>query len=168
MFWFNPSETFIDVFEPPAGWSGHGRRTHWVSESGLVDFFLLPGPTPAAVYDQFTRLVGRQQLPPLFALGYHQCRWNYRDQKDVAAVEGMFESLDFPVDVIWLVSPGSRLVVFGPSISRDADVACVFLLRWAFRTSSTRTASVTSPGTTRCSPRLWRCRRACRATGARW
>ncbi len=34
--------------------------------------------------------------------GYHQCRWNYRDERDVAAVEGMFEQLDYPVDVIWL------------------------------------------------------------------
>jgi alpha 1,3-glucosidase len=38
----------------------------------------------------------------MFSLGYHQCRWNYRDEKDVAAVEGMFEQLDYPVDVIWL------------------------------------------------------------------
>lgn len=35
-------------------------------------------------------------------VGYHQCRWNYRDERDVAAVEGMFEQLDYPVDVIWL------------------------------------------------------------------
>ena len=64
--------------------------------------FFLPGPTPAAVYDQYTRLTGRQQLPPIFALGYHQCRWNYRDEHDVATVEGMFEELDYPMDVIWL------------------------------------------------------------------
>ena len=38
----------------------------------------------------------------LFSSGYHQCRWNYRDERDVAAVEGMFEQLDYPVDVIWL------------------------------------------------------------------
>jgi alpha 1,3-glucosidase len=99
VFWFNPSETFIDVFETPAG---AGKKTHWVSESGNVDFFVFPGPSPAAVYSQYTALTGRQQLPPMFSLGYHQCRWNYRDQKDVAAVEGMFEELDYPVDVIWL------------------------------------------------------------------
>ena len=29
-------------------------------------------------------------------------RWNYKDEKDVATVEGMFEKLDYPVDVIWL------------------------------------------------------------------
>jgi alpha 1,3-glucosidase len=38
----------------------------------------------------------------MFSLAFHQCRWNYRDQKDVSAVESGFEDLDFPMDVIWL------------------------------------------------------------------
>ena len=69
-FWFNPSETFVDVSKDNAGWS-----THWMSESGVVDLMLLPGPTPKEVLRQFTQLVGTQDLPPMFALGYHQCRW---------------------------------------------------------------------------------------------
>lgn len=105
IFWFNPSETFIDIslgVRTAASGGVTYPESHWISESGAVDFFLLPGPSPAAVYSQYTYLTGRQQLPPLFALGYHQCRWNYRDERDVATVEGMFEQLDFPVDVIWL------------------------------------------------------------------
>jgi alpha-glucosidase (family GH31 glycosyl hydrolase) len=45
---------------------------------------------------------GQQALPPVFALGYHQCRWNYKDEKDVATVHAKFEELDFPYDVLWL------------------------------------------------------------------
>lgn len=41
-------------------------------------------------------------MPPMFALGYHQCRWNYKDQKDVATVDSQFEAYNFPYDVIWL------------------------------------------------------------------
>jgi len=51
---------------------------------------------------QFTALVGTTHLPPLFALGYHQCRWNYRDEADVFGVDAKFEELDFPYDVLWL------------------------------------------------------------------
>ena len=101
VFWFNPSETFVDVSDGGSNTDSH-KESHWISESGEIDFFILPGPLPANVFDQFTRVTGRQQLPPIFALGYHQCRWNYRDEKDVAAVEGMFEKLDYPMDVIWL------------------------------------------------------------------
>ena len=35
-------------------------------------------------------------------LGYHQCRWNYKDEKDVYYVHGKFEELDYPYDVLWL------------------------------------------------------------------
>ena len=46
--------------------------------------------------------MGTQDLPPMFSLGYHQCRWNYKDEKDVAQVHGKFEELNFPYDVLWL------------------------------------------------------------------
>ena len=104
-FWFNPTETFVDVAEeeaPPGGAAAPASRTHFLSESGIVDLFLLPGPDPAALYGQYARLTGRLALPPMFALGYHQCRWNYRDQADVYAVHGKFEELDYPYDVLWL------------------------------------------------------------------
>ena len=32
------------------------KQSHWLSESGEIDVFLLPGPTPAAVYAQVRAL----------------------------------------------------------------------------------------------------------------
>lgn len=46
--------------------------------------------------------LGTQALPPLFSLGYHQCRWNYEDEQDVKAVDAGFDAHDIPYDVIWL------------------------------------------------------------------
>lgn len=46
--------------------------------------------------------LGTQALPPLFSLGYHQCRWNYEDEQDVKAVDAGFDQHDIPYDVIWL------------------------------------------------------------------
>jgi hypothetical protein len=45
--------------------------------------FLLSAKTPAGVQQQYAGLVGTQFMPPAFALGYHQCRWNYKDEADV-------------------------------------------------------------------------------------
>lgn len=45
---------------------------------------------------------GTQAFPPVFALGYHQCRWNYNDQEDVQAVDAGFDEHDIPYDFIWL------------------------------------------------------------------
>ena len=101
VFWFNPSETFVDISEGGTAESPF-KESHWISESGEIDFFMFAGPSIKDIYRQFTTLIGTQQLPPLFSLGYHQCRWNYRDEKDVAAVEQSFEDLDYPYDVLWL------------------------------------------------------------------
>ena len=45
---------------------------------------------------------GKVELPPLFSLAYHQCRWNYNDEHDVATVNAKFDEFDIPMDVIWL------------------------------------------------------------------
>lgn len=101
VFYFNPSETFIDVFSDPS--SSSGTATHWMSESGILDIFLLPGSDkPSDIYKQYARLTGYPYLPPSFALGYHQCRWNYRDENDALTVHANFEKYDYPYDVLWL------------------------------------------------------------------
>ncbi|KDO20441.1 hypothetical protein SPRG_14313 [Saprolegnia parasitica CBS 223.65] len=97
-FWFNPSETFVDVSEHDDG----SKTTHWMSESGWIDLFVLPGPTPSRVFGQFTSLTGKAQLPPVFALGYHQCRWNYKNEPDVARTNDGFDTHVVPYDVLWL------------------------------------------------------------------
>jgi hypothetical protein len=51
---------------------------------------------------RYTRVTGTTQLPPMFAIAYHQCRWNYKNEEDVYSVDAMFEELDFPYDVLWL------------------------------------------------------------------
>lgn len=82
---------------PPSGsWLGGGApagergstSAYWMSESGVVDVFLLPGPSPQELFAQYASLTGYTPLPPLFSLGYHQCRWNYNDEADVRCVHG--------------------------------------------------------------------------------
>jgi len=96
-FWLNPSETYIDVET-----SGNDKMAHWFSEAGIFDIFLMAASTPADVQTSYTRLTGRQHLPPLFAISYHQCRWNYNDEADVFAVDTAFDEHDIPYDVLWL------------------------------------------------------------------
>ena len=52
--------------------------------------------------EQYAQISGTSALPQYFALGYHQCRWNYRDEADVRDVDANFDSHDIPYDVIWL------------------------------------------------------------------
>ena len=100
VLWLNAAETYLDVIGDAA--TNRPAHTHWISETGNIDMFLFGGPSPKQVLDQYTAISGRPQLPPLFALGYHQSRWNYNDEADVTGLVGSFDKHDIPVDVIWL------------------------------------------------------------------
>ncbi|KAM9646126.1 neutral alpha-glucosidase C isoform 2-T2 [Trichechus inunguis] len=116
IFWLNASETLVEVNTEPtveytltqmgsvaAKQKVRSRAdVHWMSESGIIDVFLLMGPTPSDVFRQYSHLTGTQAMPPLFSLGYHQCRWNYEDEQDVKAVDAGFDEHDIPYDVMWL------------------------------------------------------------------
>ncbi|XP_038597178.1 neutral alpha-glucosidase C [Tachyglossus aculeatus] len=117
LFWLNASETLVEINRRAAlevsGGPGPSpspakkkakchTAVRWMSEGGIIDVFLLMGPTPSAVFQQYGRLTGPPALPPLFSLGYHQCRWNYEDEQDVKAVDAGFDGHDIPYDALWL------------------------------------------------------------------
>ena len=69
----------------------------------MLDLFVLASVTgPSGVTEGYARLTGTTALPQLFAVAYHQCRWNYNDEPDVAAVAAGFEQHAMPYDVLWL------------------------------------------------------------------
>jgi alpha-glucosidase len=72
------------------------------SDGGELDYYFLYGPDPKQVIQDFTRLVGRTPLPPLFALGYQQCRYSYYPESRVREVASEFRKRKIPADVIYL------------------------------------------------------------------
>ena len=121
VFWLNSAEQYVDLSDSVAsqgkGATG-GVDAHWFAESGLIDLFLMPGPTPADVWKTYASLTGPPMLPPLFSLGYHQCRWNYKDEADAEAVDAGFDAHDMPYDVIWLDiehTDGKRYMTWHPT-----------------------------------------------------
>ena len=91
------SETWVDIEKPASG-----VDTHWMSETGVLDLFFFLGPSPSDVMEQYGRLTGTTSLPAYFAVGHHQCRWNYLDVDDVLDVSRRFDEADIPMDVMWL------------------------------------------------------------------
>ncbi|GFR40498.1 hypothetical protein Agub_g1066 [Astrephomene gubernaculifera] len=97
VLWLNSAEMFVDVVKE-RGQVG----SQWVAESGIVDLFVFTAGSPAGVLAAYARLAGPSAMPQLFSLGYHQCRWNYKDEADVKAVDAGFDTHDIPYDVLWL------------------------------------------------------------------
>lgn len=112
LLWLNPSETWIDIESTNQGVIGlfshlvsgevETRLTHWFSETGLIDAYIMMGPKPWDVMQQNAILTGVTQLPPYYSLGYHQSRWNYFSQDEVNSVDQQFDDHDLILDAIWL------------------------------------------------------------------
>ncbi len=69
---------------------------------GTPDVYFILGQTPAEVTRKLQRLSGLTPLPPLWALGYHQCRFGYRDLADLEELDRKFDELEIPCDGLWL------------------------------------------------------------------
>jgi alpha 1,3-glucosidase len=73
-----------------------------MAESGEIDLYFFLGPSQQDIFNSFTKISGRPQLPQQFAIAYHQCRWNYNDENDVLHVDSKFDQENIPYDVLWL------------------------------------------------------------------
>lgn len=72
------------------------------AEGGLMDYFLFVTDTPAQIISQYTALTGRMPLPPLWALGYQQCRYSYYPETEVLTLARTFRDKQIPCDVVYL------------------------------------------------------------------
>lgn len=97
IFSLTGSENWIDITKDSAS-----THTHWMAESGVLDLVIFLGPTNEEIFEQYAQLTGTTALPQMFAIGHHQCRWNYLSQEDVLEVSANFDKYDIPMDVIWL------------------------------------------------------------------
>ena len=80
-----------------------GRRRAVVRRGGgALDYYFIYGPEPKKVIERYTALTGRMPLPPLWSLGYNQCRYSYYPEKKVRFIAENFRLRRIPADVIWL------------------------------------------------------------------
>jgi alpha-glucosidase len=69
---------------------------------GDLDYYFINGPDPKKVIERYTALTGRMPLPPLWALGYNQCRWSYYPESRVRRLADTFRQKQVPADGLWL------------------------------------------------------------------
>jgi alpha-glucosidase len=72
------------------------------AEGGELNYYFLYGPDPKKVVEEYSALVGRMPLPPLWTLGYQQCRYSYYPEARVREVAATFRQKKIPADVIYL------------------------------------------------------------------
>lgn len=83
---------------------GHERSsvsTFW-AQGGEMNYYFIKGPTVPEVVAGYAGLTGTPELPPLWALGFHQCKWSYQSETEVLAIAREFETRKIPCDAIYV------------------------------------------------------------------
>ncbi|WP_390405487.1 glycoside hydrolase family 31 protein [Lacticaseibacillus jixiensis] len=83
---------------------GHENPEYFVysAEDGVLDYYLIAGPTMAEVVTNYTYLTGRTPLPQKWTLGYQQSRFSYKTAQEVRQIANHFRQLALPIDAIHL------------------------------------------------------------------
>jgi alpha-glucosidase len=77
-------------------------RVYYGAEGGNVVYYVFCGSVPSDVLDRYTELTGRTPMPPLWSLGYQQCRYSYMDESELREVARNFRERDIPCDTLYL------------------------------------------------------------------
>lgn len=96
VLWDNSSRGEIDLG------ASHKEQLIFSAECGELRLYIFNGSSINALFNSYTSLTGRIQLPPLWGLGYHQCRYSYYPQDDVLAVARELRKRNIPCDAIYL------------------------------------------------------------------
>lgn len=96
IFFDNSFKTHFDFDSEESG------TTAFFAEGGELNYYFLHGPGLDDVARSYARLTGTHALPPVWALGYHQCRWSYYPETQVREIADGFRERNIPCDALYL------------------------------------------------------------------
>ncbi len=82
--------------------ASNNRFSSFSADAGDMNYYFIHGESVAEIIGHYTWLTGRMELPPLWSIGYQQCRYSYYPDKEVKSVARTFREKDIPADVIVL------------------------------------------------------------------
>jgi alpha-glucosidase len=119
LFWDNPAKQTWDLGQTKLG------QWQMTAASGELDLYLFLGPTVEGVVSRYTDLTGHMPLPPLWGLGYQQCRYGYETRARVEEIAREFRRRELPCDVLYLDihhMDGYRVFTFGKKFPKPAQL----------------------------------------------
>jgi alpha-glucosidase len=78
-----------------------GKTSFW-ADGGELQYYYIHGPHMMDVVKRYHTLTGTHKLPPLWALGYHQCRWSYYPESKLKDLADNFRKRKIPCDALYL------------------------------------------------------------------
>jgi len=82
--------------------ASNNRFASFSADAGEMTYYLIHASTVAEIIKHYTFLTGRMELPPIWSIGYQQCRYSYYPDKEVITLAKTFRDKDIPADAIVL------------------------------------------------------------------
>jgi alpha-glucosidase len=92
IYFDNSYKTYFDL-----GSEGQPYYSFW-AEGGVLDYYFFNGPSLKEVVSKYSKITGTMPLPPKWSLGYHQSRYSYYPQAEVAELVKKFRAKEIPCD----------------------------------------------------------------------
>lgn len=80
----------------------YGQTLGIQSTGGLLDIYIFSGPTPQSVISQYLQVIGRPAMVPYWSLGFHNCRWGYKNLTIVEEVVANYSKAGIPLETEWV------------------------------------------------------------------
>lgn len=80
--------------------ASNNRFASFYADSGEMNYYFIYGSTVAEIIREYTHLTGRMEMPPMWSIGYQQCRYSYYPDKEVLNLARTFREKDIPADTI--------------------------------------------------------------------
>ena len=71
-------------------------------ERADLNLYVIDGDRPYDIAKEFRKIIGRSYIPPKFAFGYGQSRWEYKTKQDFRKVAEGYRKANIPLDMIYM------------------------------------------------------------------
>jgi alpha-glucosidase len=96
IFFDNSYKSFFNF-----GGSTDGTMYFFGAQGGAMNYYFFSASTVTDMLKDYTWLTGRMQMPPLWSLGYQQCRYSYMSQEQLLDVAHRMRQDSIPCDVMY-------------------------------------------------------------------
>lgn len=96
LFFDNTHKSYFDF-----GASTDDTMSWFGADAGDMNYYFFGAQSVTKIIEDYTWLTGRMQMPPLWSLGYQQCRWSYMSAEEVLNIAETFRKEKIPADVMY-------------------------------------------------------------------
>lgn len=80
--------------------ASNDRFASFSADQGEMDYYFIHDSSVSEILRHYSHLTGRMEMPPLWSIGYQQCRYSYYPDKEVLNLARTFRDKDIPADTI--------------------------------------------------------------------